>query len=91
MKFDRLIKIMETLRGPDGCPWDKEQNRDSLRSFLVEEVYELLEAIDESNPEKIKEELGDLLFQIIFHAQVSKEMGQFDINDVIDIIADKMI
>ncbi len=91
MQFDRLIKIMETLRGPQGCPWDKEQTRNSLSSFLVEELYELLEALDEDNPEKIKEELGDLLFQIVFHSQIAKEMEQFNINDVIGNIADKMI
>jgi len=91
MSFNRLIKIMETLRGQYGCPWDKEQSRDSLKPFLIEELYELLEAIDEGKPEKIREELGDLLFQIIFHSQISKELGQFDINDVINGIAEKMI
>jgi tetrapyrrole methylase family protein/MazG family protein len=91
MSFERLIKIMETLRGPDGCPWDKEQTRDSLKPFLVEELYELLEALDEAEPEKIKEELGDVLFQIVFHCQLSKEMEQFDINDVIAHITDKMV
>ncbi len=91
MPFDTLIKIMETLRGPQGCPWDKEQTRESLKSFLVEELYELLEALDEDNPDKIKEELGDLLFQIVFHCHLSKEVGQFDITDVINKIIDKMI
>ncbi len=67
----RLINIMEKLRGPNGCPWDKEQTRDSLKPFLLEEVYELLEALDEGDPEKIKEELGDLLFQIVFSVIVS--------------------
>jgi len=91
MPFDRLIKIMEALRGSHGCPWDKKQTRESLKPFLVEELYELIEALDEGNPEKIKEELGDLLFQIVFHSHLSKEMGQFDINDVINKIADKMV
>lgn len=91
MSFERLIKIMEALRGSNGCPWDKEQTRQSLKPFLLEEAYELLDALDEENPEKIKEELGDLLFHIIFHCQLSKEMGQFDVNDVIDNIAQKMI
>jgi tetrapyrrole methylase family protein/MazG family protein len=91
MEFERLIEIMEKLRGPNGCPWDKEQTRDSLKSFLLEEVYELLEALDENDPEKIKEELGDLLFQIVFHCCLSEEMRQFDMNDVVSAIADKMI
>ncbi len=91
MLIDDLIRIMETLRGPQGCPWDKEQTRDSLKPFLVEELYELLEALDENDPVMIKEELGDLLFQIVFHCRLSKEMGQFDINDVIDSIAEKMV
>jgi len=91
MPFARLIKIMETLRGQCGCPWDKEQTHDSLKPYLIEESYELLEALDEGKPERIKEELGDLLFQIIFHSQISKELGQFDINDVIAGITEKMI
>lgn len=89
--FEKLIIIMSTLRGKKGCPWDKEQTRESLKPFLVEETYEVLEAIDEGDPEKIKEELGDLLFQIIFHCQIAKERGEFDINDVIGKIAEKMI
>jgi tetrapyrrole methylase family protein/MazG family protein len=89
--FEDIVKIMERLRGADGCPWDKEQNRKSLKPYLIEESYEVLEAIDEGKPEKIKEELGDLLFQILFHAQISKDMGEFDINDVIEKIHEKMI
>ncbi len=81
---------METLRGPRGCPWDKEQTRQSLKPFLIEETYEVLDAIDEDDPDKIKEELGDLLFQIIFHCHIAKELGQFDMSNVIDAIADKM-
>jgi tetrapyrrole methylase family protein/MazG family protein len=90
MHFEDLIRIMERLRGPGGCPWDKEQTRESLKPFLVEEMYELLEALDEDHPEKIREELGDLLFQIVFHCQLSREMGQFGISDVIEKIAEKM-
>ncbi|MEW6408946.1 MAG: nucleoside triphosphate pyrophosphohydrolase [Nitrospirota bacterium] len=89
--FDNLVSIMERLRGAGGCPWDKEQTRESLKPFLVEETYEVIEAIDEGNPEKIKEELGDLLIQILFHAQIAKEREEFDINDVIERIADKLI
>lgn len=89
--FERLIEIMASLRGEKGCPWDKEQTRESLKPFLVEETYEVLEAIDEKDPEKIKEELGDLLFQIIFHSRLAEEKGEFNIHDVIRKISDKMI
>ena len=90
-RFKELVGIMAALRGPEGCPWDREQTRDSLKPFLVEETYEVLEAIDEASPRKIKEELGDLLFQIIFHARVAEEKGEFNIDDVLDAISEKMI
>jgi len=90
-EFEKLVGIMTALRGEKGCPWDKEQTRESLRPFLVEETYEVLEAIDEGNPEKIREELGDLLFQIIFHCQIAKERNEFDIKDVVRTISGKMI
>lgn len=89
--FERLIEIMASLRGRNGCPWDREQTRQSLKPFLIEETYEVIEAIDEDDPEKIKEELGDLLFQIIFHSRIAEERGEFDIHDVIERILDKMI
>jgi tetrapyrrole methylase family protein / MazG family protein len=89
--FNELLKIMSSLRGKKGCPWDKEQTRESLKPFIVEEAYEVLEAIDEKNPEAIKEELGDLLFQIIFQCQIAKERGEFEISDVIEKICKKMI
>lgn len=89
--FERLVDIMSALRGEKGCPWDKEQTRESLKPFLVEETYEVLEAIDDGSPEKIREELGDLLFQILFHAQIGKERKEFDIHDVIEKISEKMI
>lgn len=89
--FNRLVKIMERLRGPKGCPWDKEQTRKSLKPFLIEEAYEVLESLDEEDPKKIKEELGDLLFQILFHAQIAKEKGEFDINEVINASIKKMV
>lgn len=82
---------MSALRGEKGCPWDKKQTMESLKPFIVEEAYELLEAIDENNPEAIKEELGDLLFQIIFQCQIAKEKGEFDMTDVIEKIEKKMI
>jgi len=89
--FDRLVEIMARLRGPDGCPWDKEQTRESLKPFLVEETYEVLEAIDEGSPDKIREELGDLLFQIVFHSRVAEEAGEFTIDDVLFAVEEKMV
>lgn len=82
---------MSALRGEKGCPWDREQTRESLKPFIVEEAYEVLEAIDEQDPGAIKEELGDLLFQIVFQCQVAKEKGEFDMADVIEKIGSKMI
>jgi nucleoside triphosphate diphosphatase len=91
MDFEGLLEIMAALRGEKGCPWDKEQTRESLKPFIVEEAYEVLEAIDEKDPAAIREELGDLLFQIVFQCQVAKEKGEFDIADVIEKIGSKMI
>lgn len=92
MAFEELVQIMRKLRDPDcGCPWDREQSRESLSPFLVEETYEVLEAIEKGDPADIREELGDLLFQIVFHAQIADEAGEFNIEDVINRIRDKMI
>ncbi|MBI5664797.1 MAG: nucleoside triphosphate pyrophosphohydrolase [Nitrospirae bacterium] len=91
MNFDELINIAARLRAPDGCPWDKEQTRESLKPFLVEELHEVIDAFDENDPEHIKEELGDLLFQIVLQSQLAKEEGLFDINDVVHGISQKMI
>lgn len=91
MNFHDLIEIVTKLRGPEGCPWDKEQTRSTLKPFLVEELYEIIDAFDEDDPEGIKEELGDLLFQIVLQSQLAKEEGLFDIQEVIDGIANKMI
>jgi tetrapyrrole methylase family protein/MazG family protein len=91
MDFQKLLNIMEKLRGDGGCPWDKEQTRESLKPFILEEAYELIEAIESGDPEKMKEELGDLLFQIVFQCQVAKERKEFDISDVIEKITKKMI
>jgi len=91
MDFKELLNIMEKLRGEKGCPWDKEQTRESLKPYIVEEAYELLEAIEENDPEKIKEELGDLLFQIVFQSQIARENKEFDMSDIIDKIAKKMV
>jgi tetrapyrrole methylase family protein/MazG family protein len=91
MDLEELIKIMAALRGERGCPWDKAQTMESLKPFIVEEAYEVLEAIDEKNPEAVKEELGDLLFQIVFQCQLAKEKGEFGMADVIEKIGGKMI
>ncbi|NWF51602.1 MAG: nucleoside triphosphate pyrophosphohydrolase [Nitrospirae bacterium] len=90
MDFQKLLDIMEKLRGDRGCPWDKEQTRESLKPFIIEEAYELVEAIESHDPEKIKEELGDLLFQIVFQCQIAKEKEEFDISDVIEMISKKL-
>ena len=89
--LSKLIKITGTLMGEDGCPWDKVQTRESLKPYLVEETYEVLEALDENDPEKIKDELGDLLYQIIFHSKISSLKGEFDFRDVIDNLSGKMV
>jgi tetrapyrrole methylase family protein / MazG family protein len=81
--FHDLVKLMQKLRAPKGCPWDRKQTHTSLRPFLLEETHEVLEAIGSRRPEKLKDELGDLLFQVIFHAQLEAEAGHFDIYDVI--------
>lgn len=88
---DKLVELMSTLRSPCGCPWDKEQTRNSLTPFLIEEAYEVVEAIEGGNPRELKDELGDLLFQIIFHCQIAKERGEFDLYDVAEHSHAKMI
>jgi tetrapyrrole methylase family protein/MazG family protein len=91
MDFQELLAIMEKLRSDKGCPWDREQTRESLKPFIIEESYELIEAIEEDEPEKIKEELGDLLFQIVFQCQIARENKEFEMSDVIEKIARKMV
>jgi len=90
-EFDKTVEIMRKLRSEHGCPWDRKQTHQTLKSYLIEEVYELMEAIDEGDPEKMKEELGDLLFQIVFHAQLASERGEFNIRDVLEGINQKML
>jgi tetrapyrrole methylase family protein/MazG family protein len=90
MDIEELVKIMARLRGAGGCPWDREQTRESLKPFIIEEAYEVLEAIDEGDPVAIREELGDLLFQIVFQSRLSQERGEFDLSDVIAGIKNKM-
>lgn len=87
----KLVAIMEKLRGPKGCPWDKEQTFESLIPFLIEEAYEVIGAIDAKSPEMLKQELGDLLFQIVFMCQLAGEKGDFNIEDVMAASAKKMI
>lgn len=86
----RLRKIMERLRGPEGCPWDREQTLQTLRTYLIEEAYEVLEAIDSGSSEALREELGDLLLQIVFQARVMEEQGAFDLESIIKGTADKI-
>src|SRR5258706_16243502 len=87
----RLIEIMATLRGPDGCPWDREQTIDSLKPFVLEETYEVLEAIDRHDHDALCEELGDFVFEAVFLAQLEAEAGHFAIADSIQSIADKLV
>ncbi len=90
-QFDALLRIMERLRADNGCPWDREQTRETMKPFLIEEAYEVVEAIDEGDPKHLMEELGDLLFQVVFHAQVAAERREFTIGQVLAATADKMV
>ncbi len=90
-KFERLLDIMRALRAPNGCPWDREQTLASLRPFVLEETYEVLEAIESGTPAHLREELGDFLFEAVFLAQISEEHGDFSIGDAIDAICDKLV
>jgi MazG family protein len=89
--FNRLVEIMERLRAADGCPWDREQTNATLRPYLIEEAYEVLDALDASDPAHLEEELGDLLFQVIFHAHIAGERGEFTIAGVLRRLIDKMV
>ena len=88
---DRLRKIVAQLRSPDGCPWDREQTHQSLKPHLIEECYELVDAIDAGDDKEMKEELGDLLLQVVLHSQMASEEERFDMDDVATVIADKLI
>ena len=90
-RFDRLVEIMRTLRAPDGCPWDREQTLSSLRPFVLEEAYEVLDAIDRADAKALCDELGDLVFEAVFLAQLCAENGQFTIADVLKSAADKLV
>ena len=90
VRFDALLSLMARLRGEGGCPWDREQTRASLKPYLIEEAYEVLQAIDEDDTGHLAEELGDLLFQVVFHSQVAAEAGEFTMADVLDRLIEKM-
>jgi MazG family protein len=90
-KFEALLDIMRRLRAPGGCPWDREQTHASLRPFVLEETYEVLEAIDNGDMADLREELGDYLYEAVFLAQISEEAGQFSIGDAIDAIREKLV
>lgn len=89
--FQQLVQIMNKLRAPGGCPWDAEQTHDSLKRYLIEECYEVIEAIDSGDDNLLMEELGDLLLQPIFHASIAEERNAFNISDVIDTLCGKLI
>ena len=90
-QFTALVDIIARLRAPDGCPWDKKQTHASLRKNLLEECYEVLEALDEGNADKLCDELGDLLMQVVLHTQIATEAGEFELGDVVNSITTKLI
>jgi len=89
--FQQLLDVMLRLREPNGCPWDREQTRTSLKPFLIEEAYEVLEAIESGRSGPLREELGDLLFQVVFHARLAEEQGEFTMADLLQQLIDKMV
>ena len=89
-RFVSLLSLMARLRAEGGCPWDREQTRASLRPYVIEEAYEVVQAIDEGSRDHLVEELGDLLFQVVFHSQLGAEAGEFTMDDVVERVCDKM-
>ncbi|MGH9678980.1 MAG: MazG family protein, partial [Candidatus Acidiferrales bacterium] len=89
--FADLVVVQGRLRAPGGCPWDREQTHATLKTFLIEEAYEVLDALENGDSRELAEELGDLLFQVLFHADLAREAGAFDLSDVVTGIHDKMI
>src|ERR687886_2976903 len=90
-KFERAVQIMARLRAPGGCPWDREQTFDSIKPYTLEEAYEVLEAIDNRDWDELKGELGDLLLQVLFYAEMAQEQGTFSIDDVLDRLSNKLV
>lgn len=90
-RFEELVRLMARLRAPDGCPWDRAQDARSLRTYLLEEAYEVLDAIERDDPQALRDELGDLLLQILFHAQIASEQGRFTIEEVLSGLHDKLV
>jgi tetrapyrrole methylase family protein/MazG family protein len=90
-RFERLVRLIAKLRAPGGCPWDREQTHQTLKPMTLEEAYEVLEAIDAGDPEELRSELGDLLLQVVFHADMAQEAGTFDVDGVVAAITDKMV
>ncbi len=91
VSFNTLTRIIAQLRSPDGCPWDREQTHQSIKNYLLEECYETLQALDEGDPQKLKEELGDVLLQIMLHSQIASETDEFTVNDVLEGLAEKLL
>ncbi|HWF62288.1 MAG TPA: nucleoside triphosphate pyrophosphohydrolase [Nitrospira sp.] len=89
--FTKVVEIMAALRAQDGCPWDRKQTHESLKPYLLEEAYEVLETIDQRDKQKLREELGDVLLQVLFHSQIAAEDGSFTVEDVIETLATKLI
>lgn len=90
-RFSKLVELMATLRAPNGCPWDRKQTHESLKPYLLEETYEVLETIDLRDAAKLQEELGDVLLQVLFHSQIAAEAGTFTVDDVLELLANKLI
>ncbi|MCE5314929.1 MAG: nucleoside triphosphate pyrophosphohydrolase [Armatimonadota bacterium] len=89
-EWTKLVETVEKLRGPDGCPWDRQQTHESLKKYAIEETYEVVEAIECGDPDKIEDELGDMLLQVLLHAQIANEAGQFDVANVCKRIREKL-
>lgn len=89
-EFEELIMTVAKLRAPDGCPWDRQQTHDSLKRYAIEETYEVVEAIETGDPHKLQDELGDMMLQVLLHAQIATEAGQFDIGDVCKTLREKL-
>lgn len=90
-RFHKLVDLMAALRAPNGCPWDRKQTHESLKPYLLEETYEVLDTIDQQDRKKLPEELGDVLLQVLFHSQIASEAGTFTIDDVMEQLAEKLI